>query len=112
MDADAQEEIVKRINPQRGIESELNRVLGNNEALSKSDSWDSATRRQKSAIRDRITANDTKESLKFQKNGKTFVRVDQNNYKRVTSNDDVLVNERTGQVFLRDSSGKVKEVIK
>lgn len=112
MDEDAKEEIVKDINPQRGIESELNRVLGNNESLSKSDSWHGATSEQKAEIRDRITANTTDEGLKFQKNGKTFIRVDKDNYKRVTSKEDVYVNEETNTVWLRDSQGQFKKVVK
>lgn len=112
MDAEAVEDITRRINPQRGIKNELDRVLGNNESLQKSDSWDGVTRKQEASIRDRITTDDTKETLKFKKNDKTFIRVDEDNYKRVTSKEDVLVNKRTGKVFLRDKDGKIREVIK
>lgn len=112
MDEDAKEEIVEEINPQRGIESELDRVLSKNDSLQKSDSWDSPTRQQKAEIRDRITADDSREGLKYRKNDKTYIRVDKDNYRRVAREEDVYVDKKTDTVWLRDSSGKFKKVVK
>lgn len=111
MDEQAIEEITKRINPERGFQSEVNRVLRKNDSLKKSGSWNSATPAQKRALRDRITVDESKETSKFQRNDKTYIRVDENNFKRVTSEDDVLVTD-DGRVFLRDSKGQAKEMVK
>lgn len=112
MDENAKEAIVKDINPQRGIDSEIDRVLSKNESLQKSDSWTEATPKQKAAIRDRMTADTTDKGLKFEKNNKTYIRVDKDNYKRVTRKEDVYVDKKTDTVWLRDSKGKFRKVIK
>lgn len=111
MDEEAKEEIIRRVNPQRGLKNELDRVMEGNEALSKSETWDEATDEQVSSIRSRVTSNKTRDSLKFSKNGKTYVRVDKDNYRRVLSKDDVTYTTEN-RVFIKDENGNLKEVIR
>lgn len=111
MDAEAEEEIVRHMNPQRGFESEINRVLGKNDSLSSSDSWNGATPQQKRALRSRMTSTTDFEGVKFQRNGKTYIRVDRDNYKRVTTESDVYVDEKNDRVWLRDEKGRFKEIV-
>lgn len=112
MDAEALEDITERINPQRGLKSEINRVLSKNKSLRESDSWDKPSRSQQASIRKRLTANKTHKGLKYKENNKTFIRVDKNNYKRVTSQKDVYVDKESSTVWIRDDKGQFKEVVR
>jgi len=112
MDENAKESIISEINPERGVKQELNRVLSKNDSLANSTTWNGATKKQQATIRDRMTGETTKKGLTFQRNGKTFIRVDKDNYRRVTRNKDVYKSERTGNIYLRDSKGRFKEVLK
>lgn len=111
MDEQAQEEIIKRVNPKRGFESEVDRVLSQNKSLSKSDSWDGPTDEQFRELRNRISTDETTDAAKFKRNNKTYIRVGEDNYKKATRNDDVLVTDK-GRVFLRDEKGRAKELVK
>lgn len=112
MDENAKESIITEINPQRGIKQELNRVLSKNKSLANSQTWNGATKKQQASIRGRMSSTTTKKGLTFQRNGKTFIRVDKDNYRRVTQDKDVYKSERTDNIYLRDSKGRFKEVIK
>lgn len=112
MDSEAKDEIIKHINPQRGVKSELDRVLSNNESLREADSWQGTTEPQAQAIRQRMAVTSPDKGLKFDRNGRTYIRVSEDNFKRVTSKDDVYVDEESDRVWLRDSEGKFKELIK
>ena len=112
IDSNAKESIIEDINPQRGIESELNRVLNKNDSLRKSATWSGATNKQYSSIRNRMVADTTTDALKIKRNDKTFIRVDEDNYRRVTRDKDVYKSEKTDTVWIRDSKGRFKEVIK
>lgn len=112
MNENAKESIVEDINPQRGVDSEINRVLNKNKSLRESDSWDGATEKQRAEIRDRMTSTTSKRGLKYEKDGKTYIRVSKDNYKRVTSKKDVYIDKETDTVWLRDSKGRFKKVVK
>ena len=112
MDSNAKESIIEEINPQRGIESELDRVLNKNDSLRKSATWNGATNKQYSAIRNRMVADTSTDALKIKRNDKTFIRLDKDNYRRVTRDKDVYKSEKTDKVWIRDSNGRFKEVIK
>lgn len=109
MDDEAKEEIIKHMNPQRGFESELNRVLKNNDSLSKSPTWTEPTPDQFKSIRSRMTVERDKKGVKFQKRNKTYIRVDENNYKRVTREEDVFKTP-DGRVYLRNERGSYDRI--
>lgn len=109
MDEKAVDEIVKRINPQRGLDHEINRVLKNNDSLNKSATWTEPTNKQKKEILSRVTSDERIKGLKFDKRGKQYIRVDENNYRRVLPKDDVYT-DRSGNVYVQDSEGFRKVV--
>lgn len=110
MDEDAIEEIVKRVNPENGLRTEINSILNQNESLQKSETWNGVTDDQYKAIRSRVTATGSDKGVKFEKNGKTYIRVGEDNYRRVTKDKDVY-KDKHGNVWLRDEKGRFSEVI-
>lgn len=110
MDEDAIEEIAQRVEPEKGLRTEINSILNENESLRKSETWNGVTDAQYKAVRSRVTATGSKEGAKFKKNGKTYIKVGKNNYRRVTKDKDVYKDDH-GNVWLRDESGRFKETI-
>lgn len=110
MDDDAKDRIIEDINPARGFRSELKRVF-NKSAAGDEDKTYSPSKKQVQAIRSRITTHDNYKSSKFKLHGHQYIRVDENNYKRVTEEEDVL-KTRDGDVFIRDESGRAHKRIK
>ncbi len=90
---EAKEEIIKDIDPENGLRNEVNQALKRNDSLSESSTWNGVTDDQYQEIRERITSSSTNEGLTFKRNGKTYVNVGQDNYKQVTSKNDVYVDE-------------------
>lgn len=110
MDEDAIEDVAKRVNPENGLRNEINSVLSQNESLQKSETWNGVTDAQYKAIRSRVTATGSDKGVTFKRNGKTYIRVGKDNYRRVTQDKDVYEDE-SGNVWLRDEKGRFKEVI-
>lgn len=105
MDDDAKDRIIEDINLSRGFENELKRVFVNE------NDQDNVSKNQERAIRDRMTASASREGGKIERYGKTYINVKEDEYRRVTSNDDVYEDDY-GNVWLRDSEGKFKKKIR
>jgi len=105
MDQDAKDRVIEDINLSRGFEKEIRRVF------IEENNQDMVSRKQEQAIRSRMTTGEAKTGDKFEKNGRTFIKVHKDNYKRVTSNNDVYVTD-SGTIFLRTPSGRFKKAIK
>lgn len=105
MDQDAKDRIIRDMDVEsKGFESELERVLieDNNQA--------SISKKQKQAIRSRMTTSKSREGGKIERYGKTYINVREDEYRRVTSKEDVY-RDRFGNVWLRDENGRFKKRI-
>lgn len=110
MDEDTKDRIIDDMNPARGFRSELKRVINKSAEGDDSKSYE-PSEKQARAIRSRITTHDNYKSYKFELHGHTYIRVDEDNYKRVTEEEDVL-KTRDGDVFIRDEKGQAHKRIK
>lgn len=114
MDDEVIDRFIDDIDPSKGFNEEVDRLFRQAQkhgAVDVGDSPRGASNRQKAAIRGRITGDERYKGDKINKGGRRYIRIDENNYKRVTRKKDIY-EAKDGTVFLRDESGRFQEAHK
>ena len=90
----------------------LKNTLQKNEKFQKSISWNSPSKKQKSALRDRITADKRTEALSINKKDNVdYINVGKGNYRKVLSSKDYYYDSDTDKVYIRDSDGQWSKTV-
>lgn len=102
-------EVGKKLESGDTFKEALDKVLSSNRALEKSESWTEPSRKQRSALRDRITTDKRTKTFSISKKGTKddveYIQVDEGNYEKVLSSKDYKVTSK-GNIQIRDSQGQ------
>lgn len=92
--------VSKEIDPSKGVRDELNRVFSGDE--------NQPTSKQVEITRDYHASSTRDEKVKLRSKGKTYVKTDENKFRSVETNKDVMYNPNNDTLYILDDKGRIK----